>query len=90
VGVDGRHLGLAVTEQGLRDRNILRDLVCPRAQTMAETVPTKTLTLPPTPKPKRLASRNRHSWSDPITSDAARGWSLGIQRIGRTYRNEQR
>jgi hypothetical protein len=45
VGVECGHLRLAVTEQGLRNGNVLRHLVCPRAQAMTETVPTKTLTL---------------------------------------------
>src|SRR5664279_3774702 len=44
-GVDGAHLGLAVTEQGLGDRDVLGDFVRPRAQAVAETVPAKTLTL---------------------------------------------
>ena len=45
VGVDGGHLGPAVTEQGLGDCDVLSGFVRPRAQAVAETVPGKTLTV---------------------------------------------
>jgi hypothetical protein len=44
-GCRRRPSGLAVTEQGLGDRDVLGGFVCPRAQATAERVPAKMLTL---------------------------------------------
>ena len=44
VRVDGGRVRLGVTKHRLTDRDVLRRIVCPRAQTVTEAVPAETLT----------------------------------------------